>query len=83
MRQAPVASMWVTGTDRGYQIMQSLVRILLQSFLCRLGFPELLCHVCLQVDPLMAQRMSTFVTWAVINGHRGMDEHADAQRKTM
>lgn len=36
-----------------------------------------------QVDPLMAQRMSTFVTWAVINGHRGMDGHAEAQRSSM
>ncbi|MEW5297742.1 MAG: hypothetical protein WDW38_006924 [Sanguina aurantia] len=35
------------------------------------------------VDPLMAQRMSTFVTWAVINGHRGMDGHAEAQRSSI
>lgn len=41
-------------------------------------------HNCVcQVDPLMAQRMSTFVTWAVINGHRGMDGHAEAQRNAM
>jgi phosphoglycerate dehydrogenase-like enzyme len=34
-----------------------------------------------QVDPLMAQRMATWVVWATINAHRKMDEYSCAQRK--
>ncbi len=33
-----------------------------------------------QVDPLMAQRMATWVAWGVINWQRRMDEYLSAQR---
>lgn len=35
----------------------------------------------LQVDPLMAQRMATYVVWGVINYQRKMEEYAAAQRR--
>jgi hypothetical protein len=34
-----------------------------------------------QVDPLMAQRMATWVVWAAINCHRKMDDYKHAQSK--
>ena len=35
--------------------------------------------VAMQVDPVMSQRMATWVVWAVTNSHRKMDEFASAQ----
>jgi hypothetical protein len=34
-----------------------------------------------QVDPLMAQRMATWVVWGVINYQRKMEDYAAAQRR--
>jgi glyoxylate/hydroxypyruvate reductase len=34
----------------------------------------------MQVDPLMAQRMATWVTWAVINTHRRLEEYRHSQQ---
>lgn len=32
-----------------------------------------------QVDPVMSERMKTWIVWAVINSHRKMDDYARAQ----
>lgn len=35
----------------------------------------------LQVDPVMAERMATWVVWAVINSHRKMDFYMQSQQQ--
>jgi glyoxylate/hydroxypyruvate reductase len=43
------------------------------------SFRIVIAYVCVQVDPVMSERMATWITWAVINSHRQMDSFAKYQ----